>query len=187
MPALEAVHRHPFMVVVGLPGSGKSTFLEWLQLQVASAEEEMILAGQQAIPLLLRVRQLDPLHLPRGAALLEGATGSGDRAALMPGGWIDRKMRAGQVLFMLDGLDEVEPELRDHHLIPWLVNLLKDYPACRFVVSSRPVGYPPGLFRDYNFAECDLLDFTNDEVAAYTRHWCTAVRLAQNEPQEAGR
>ena len=52
-------------------------------------------------------------NLPQGAALIEKATDSKDRAALMPLGWIDRQLEAGRVLFMLDGLDEVEPELRD--------------------------------------------------------------------------
>jgi len=75
-PALELIKRYPRNVIVGAPGSGKSTFLEWLQLQLASVEEELVLVGQQAIPLLLRVRQLEPQNLPHGAAIIEKATAS---------------------------------------------------------------------------------------------------------------
>jgi NACHT domain-containing protein/NACHT conflict system protein len=187
MPALEVVQRFPRNVIVGPPGSGKSTFLEWLQLKLAAVEEELVMAGQQAIPLLLRVRQFDPRNLPRGAALIEKATASRDRATLMPPGWIERQMRSGRVLLMLDGLDETEPELRDSYVLPWLRDLCKRYPYCRFLVSSRPVGYPPGALRKLEFTECDLLDFGPAEIAEYTRHWCTAIRLAHNEPEKEAR
>lgn len=187
IPALEQVKKNARNVIVGPPGSGKSTFLEWLQLKIASVEEELELGGQQAIPILLRVRQLDPKNLPRGSALIEKATASRDRAVLMPEGWLDRKMRAGCVLFMLDGLDETEPEMRDDYVFPWLVELIKDYPKCAFLVSSRPTGYPTGALRKRKFAECDLLDFDDRRINEYARHWCTAVRLARNEPEEEAR
>ncbi len=178
---------YPRNVIVGAPGSGKSTFLEWLQLKLAAVEEELVMAGKQAIPLLLRIRQLDPPNLPRGAALIEKATASKDRAALMPQGWIDRQMKEGRVLLMLDGLDETEPELRDRYVLPWLRELCEQYPNCRYLVSSRPVGYPVGSLRRLKFTECDLLDFSEPETAEYCRHWCTAVRLARNEPEEEAR
>jgi hypothetical protein len=181
------VKSYPRNVIIGTPGSGKSTFLEWLQVNLAAVEEELVMAGQQAIPLLLRVRQLDPRNLPLGAALIEKATASKDRTALMPDGWIDRQMENGRVLLMLDGLDEVEPELRDRHVLPWLLDLCRQYPNCRYLVSSRPVGYLSGTLESLEFAECDLLDFGEPEVTQYTCHWCTAVRLARNEPEEEAR
>ncbi len=185
--ALDQVKRYPRNVIVGVPGSGKSTFLEWLQVVLAGAHEPLVMAEQQAIPLLLRVRQLDPRNLPTGAALIEKATESKDRAALMPPRWIERRMEEGRVFFMLDGLDETEPELRDRLVLPWLMSICEQYKQCRFVVSSRPVGYPPGMLRKLEFAECDLLDFEAPQISEYTKHWCTAVRLARTEPEEEAR
>lgn len=96
-------------------------------------------------------------------------------------------MSAGRILFMLDGLDETEPGLRDDYILPWLAELCKKYPDCLYLVSSRPVGYPPGTLRKLKFSECDLQDFKEPEIAKYTRHWCTAIRLAQNDPDEEAR
>ena len=96
-------------------------------------------------------------------------------------------MKNGRILFMLDGLDEAEPELRDHYVAPWFIKVCQQYPKCRYLVSSRPVGYPPGMLRSSEFVECDLLDFGTDEIREYTRHWCTAVRLARNKPEEEAR
>jgi hypothetical protein len=137
--ALDQLGAYPRNILVGAPGSGKSTFMEWLQLAVASGLNEFVLSGEQAIPLLLRVRQLDIANLPRGAALIDKATASTERATLMPHGWIDRMMEAGRVLLMLDGLDETEPELRDERVIPWLLKLNRDFPNCHYLVSCRPV------------------------------------------------
>ena len=176
-------------IIVGVPGSGKSTLLEWLQLSVAGVRK-VLLAGdedEQAIPLLLRVRELDAKKLPLGAELIEAATGSEDRAALMPEGWLDRQMNKGRVLFMLDGLDETDPKTRDKYLIPWLTKLCEDYPNCRYLVSSRPAGYPPGTLRKLKFAECDLLDFSEPEMTEYTKNWCTAIRLARSENEKEAR
>ena len=146
-----------------------------------------MLAGRQAIPLLLRMRQLDPRRLPQEADLIEKATASKDRATLMPSGWINRQMDAGRVLFMVDGLDEVDPVLRDRYVIPWLVAMNRRYPLCRYLISSRPVGYAPGSLRSLKPIEHDLLDFDDPQIAEYTRHWCTAVRLARNEPEDEAR
>ena len=51
--ALEQVRSCPRNVFVGVPGSGKSTFLEWLQVMLASVDEELVMAGEQAIPVLI--------------------------------------------------------------------------------------------------------------------------------------
>lgn len=185
--ALDRIKSSQSNLIIGAPGSGKSTFMEWLQLKLASVEEELIMAGKQAIPLLLRVRQLDAHNLPQGATLIEKATGSKDRATIMPPGWIDRQMQQGRIFFMLDGLDEVEPELRDSKIIPWLAALSRRYPRCRYLVSARPVGYEPRQMRSLKLSICDLLDFSAPQVTEYTRHWCIAVRLARNEGEEEAR
>jgi hypothetical protein len=74
--AFEQVEKHQRTVIVGVPGSGKSTFLEWLQLSVAGVRQVLV-AGEedeQAIPLLLRVRELNAKKLPLGAGLIEAKT-----------------------------------------------------------------------------------------------------------------
>ncbi|MCP4460064.1 MAG: NACHT domain-containing protein, partial [Cytophagales bacterium] len=186
--AFDQVLKYPRNVIIGAPGSGKSTFLEWLQIMLASVEQELIMGDQQAIPLLLRVRQMDIQKLPaNGAEMIGLATASNDWAALMPYSWLERQMQEGRVFIMLDGLDETEPDMRDKFVIPWFYDLFQKYPDCHYLISSRPAGYPFGMLLPLQFTECDLLDFNNDDIAEYTCHWCTAVRLAQNELEAEAR
>jgi len=185
--ALSATTTSRRTILIGSPGSGKSTFLEWLQFNIASAAEQLVQGDQQAIPVLLRVRQLDLQNLPRGASIIEKACGSENTAKLMPRGWLDRQMRAGHIFFMLDGLDETEPELRDKYLLPWLLDLMAKGPDCRFLIASRPVGYTDDILCNYDFLQCHLLDFDDQQIMDYTRHWCIAVRLARNELEEEAR
>ena len=137
---LAQLRLRPRNVIVGAPGRGKSTFLEWFQLKVASAEEEFVLAGEQAVPLLIRVRQLDTDRLPSGSAIIEKAIGSRDFAALMPSGWLHRQMSRGVVVLMLDGLDEVDPEIRDTRILPWFIDFMQAVSTvrlCGFIQTRR--------------------------------------------------
>src|SRR6266536_4963472 len=96
-------------------------------------------------------------------------------------------METGRVMFMLDGLDGVEPSIRDQQVVPWFTRICNRYPKCSFILCSRPVGYPAGLLRELSFSEAELFDFTATQIKEYARHWCTAVRLSQNEALEESR
>lgn len=185
--ALEQVRSADRTILIGTPGSGKSTFLEWLQLQVAGGDQPLLRNGEPAIPLMLRMRELDPKQLPDGARMVEKATASKDVTALMPPGWLERQMKAGHVLFILDGLDETEPALLKKRVMPWIHKLCQRFPRCAFLLSSRPVGYRPQSLHKLGFKACDLLDFEEAEIAEYTRHWCTSVRLGRNELEKEAR
>ena len=185
--AVDYILQNQRVVIVGVPGSGKSTLFEYIQIQLAEGELELPLDGEQAIPLLLRVRNLDPNKLPREHALIEKATLSEDIPLIMPTEWIQRQMQRGRVLFMLDGLDETEPDIVKKSILPWLAEIMNEYPACGYVISSRPVGYPPGSLSKLKFVECNLKDFSDANIQEYSRHWCTAVRLSQNEPEKEAR
>lgn len=179
--ALDLCLREDRSVIIGSPGCGKSTLFEWLQLRVATVEVPLVLAGKQAIPLVLRVRQLEPEALPEGSAFLVAATASSDLARLAPPGWIDRMLNQGRVLFLLDGLDEIDPEVLRQRVIPWLAEIVRRHPQCRYLISSRPSGDPPGMLGPLRFKEADLLDFDEAAITEYTKHWCVAVRLGRNE------
>jgi energy-coupling factor transporter ATP-binding protein EcfA2 len=179
--ALSAVRTKARTLIVGPPGSGKSTFLEWLQIAVASGDEALLLGERVAIPLLLRLRELDMQNLPAGTELIENATLSTELAGLAPAGWIERQLKGGWVLVMLDGLDEVSPQ-HIERMLGWIRDLVKQYQLSRYVISARPAAYPQSLAASLRFAVRDLCDFSPDQVREYAGKWSSAIRLLQNDP-----
>jgi len=82
---------------------------------------------------------------------------------------------------MLDGLDEVNPELRDQQLIPWLQQLIKNYPQCHYLISTRPVGYPQGVLEKLDFTIMELESFEEQQIQNYCKQWCIGIYRARNE------
>ena len=186
-PALDVLHESPRAAIIGAPGAGKSTLLEWLQLEVGDARVPFVLNGKQAIPALLRLRQLDPDALPAPDGILDAILPSKIYSGLAPKDWLKDRMAEGRVLFMVDGLDEVEPAKLDDQVLPWLGGLIERYPNCCYVISTRPVGRRTGAFAAMDFDQFEIMPFDDERKRAYCRHWATAVRLTQNEPDEEAR
>lgn len=138
-------------VVLGVAGSGKSTFARWLA--------KVVLEQELALPVLLRMRDLKALALSGSvdaaleAFLLEQipqATPGFLNALLLD-------PSAPRVLLILDGWDELgaqAPEWRDK-----LMGLLTSYPSLSLVITSRPGALAlPGPQQDALVLHLDLLD-----------------------------
>jgi hypothetical protein len=91
------------------------------------------------------------------------------------------------VFLMLDGLDETDAQVRNSKLLPWLAELINHHPENRYVVTSRPVGYPPDWLKKLGFIECDLADFDAEQAREFTQHWNIARLLSEHKPIDEAR
>jgi len=144
----EALQNGTSIVVIGGPGSGKSTALAHLATQMARREP---LPGgiEKLTPLLLHATDFslpganpnDPLE-----ALLT-ATGISTAAATqsrLPA-FLETALAEGTLLLLLDGQDELPPPMLDQ-LCDYLGTLKARYPALRLVASAS-IEYYDGLSR----------------------------------------
>ncbi|MDO8970505.1 MAG: NACHT domain-containing protein, partial [Saprospiraceae bacterium] len=139
---LDALEKNRRLILLGDPGSGKSTLTNWLAWRLSAGLSQRLpdwLEGLLPLTFVLREVPLRGVHT--FDALLDALLGLpvaralvGSREALLA------QIRAGKVLFLLDGLDEVRhserAKLRSAVWDGW-----RRYPKCYWLLTSRVVGY----------------------------------------------
>jgi predicted NACHT family NTPase len=137
--AEEFITKHKKCAIVGLPGTGKTTLLQHILLATVRGKISFNVTNG-VIPVLVRVRQLDPNNLPGPDDLLrvtEGRVLAGARP-----GFLRRQLENGKVLLLIDGLDEIIVDKHDD-LMKWISDFIELYPNSRYIISSRPVIFHP--------------------------------------------
>jgi formylglycine-generating enzyme required for sulfatase activity/energy-coupling factor transporter ATP-binding protein EcfA2 len=196
----EALAQARRLVVLGDPGSGKTTLLRYLALLYARdmaegkalVRERLGLAEAKVLPILLPLRQI--------AAFLRHEHGAKDdtegHALLLhfllqslkneriqlPEDFFDRWLTKGKAVILLDGLDEVaDPDLR-RRVSRLVESFTRAYPGCRFVVTSRIVGYSGPARLQEAYTTTTVLDFTLADVEQFLLNWHQLLALGQMEP-----
>jgi len=187
--------KHHRLLIEGQPGSGKTTFLR-LAASVLARDflDEPCPEGPswravhlgrgvaRTLPVFLRLSHLAtaPKDTRKGAARLldhladetKPRTGdTADQAQARRAAW-DRRLVAGEATLLLDGLDEVgDPVLRDQ-VFASLQDILRAWPKCQVIVTSRPLAVEP--LKALGFAHASVAAFGADEVRAYVERWVHA-------------
>ncbi|GAA0450626.1 hypothetical protein Ade02nite_59830 [Paractinoplanes deccanensis] len=164
------------LVIVGPPGSGKTTLLKHLTLKLASRRAQEAGPARRKIPFLLLLR--DSVHRIVGtddAPLAEVVAESLPKQVRPGTAWIERQLRKGNCLVMLDGLDEVaDPEHRKV-LVEWLQAQIAQYGANGFIATSRPSGYLANPLPSADVVQ--IRPFTDRQIETFLRRWYLATEV----------
>jgi NACHT domain len=175
------------LAVVGAPGIGKTTLLRHAARQgcLRRLSRRHRRGHARDLPILLYLRDHataiinDPaVSLP--ALLRTTLTTVG---ADEPPGWLERKLRDGECLVLLDGLDEVALPGSRRAVAIWAERQIQAYARNDFVVSSRPLGYQAVRVEGADIAKA--CGFTAGQVTQFIRDWYHEIEIHGLSKSEA--
>ncbi len=190
LPAMAALTKYPRLVLLGDPGSGKSTLVNFVAFCLAgeelhSSEANCKRLGEASkLPSLLPVRVILRDYAARGLPGDKGlwqfiqdelkATPNSAGESLAPCiPAVEAALRAKNgALLLLDGVDEV-PEAQNCRvrLKEKVEQFGRDFPQCRIVVTSRPYAYQDVEARLTGFDVRTLADFSPEQVQTFIGRW----------------
>lgn len=182
------VRENPYLVILGDPGSGKSTTLKFIALMFAENEAKAQLdLESQWLPIFFPISAYAEALAQNGAALQTFMPQHYRERHNLPdlGPLFNHALENNYGLVLLDGLDEVRKWETRLAILQHVENdLLKRYPRNRFIFTSRIAGYdrarlgPP-------FRHCTVLPFDDEEVRRFAQQWSLAFEMTGKNEAEA--
>lgn len=168
----ELLGRTSRLLIRGEAGSGKTTLLQWIAVRSAT---------DGRVPFFLRLRHYVTEQLPTPERFL--AEIGRHIADEMPPGWVQRELRGGHAIVLIDGVDEL-PHERRRDVHTWLRELVDAFPAAHYVLTTRPAAIEPDWLGDLGFAIADLQPMTPTDIRGFVARWHEAMRLQSADQDE---
>jgi 3',5'-cyclic AMP phosphodiesterase CpdA len=194
------------LFIKGDPGSGKTTFMRLIAYTLCQAKlgevtkSRLSFAEPLPLPLLIRVDALSryisqcvdkpnfpcPVDKDSPEWLMHYLDGNSKELNWgLSGEDFRKKLKAGRCMILLDGLDEAPSRQVRVHLSRLTANLVKAYPKCQVVLTSRPTALADG-------ADAVPLDFHTVEIASlddrgiedFLTRWCSILYVGAPDKSE---
>jgi hypothetical protein len=189
-PSLEVLGREPKQVVLGGPGTGKSTLFHFAMLTLCDPvpSEGAIPPSLRhgPLPFLIELRQYTLKkarsfvdYLVEHAREFYGVDVEADdlRAVLQ---------QQGRALVLFDGLDEILNPAERAQVVDQFDAFARQYAGAGIVVSSRIAGYDPERLQLGGFDHYTLLDFGLTEIRVFVPRWYRHYTWQEDERDAAG-
>ena len=161
-PAQEAIQKYSKLVVLGQPGSGKTTLAKRLAMNFVLAESSI-----HPIPIYVHLRIIAESVLsepnletsifkefPSSIPALQSA--------------VQSLLIEGKCLILLDGLDEV-PDDNLAKVQQKIISFIKDYSRNQFVITCRDADYDLAVFD--SFTTVEIASFTTEQINHFIHNW----------------
>lgn len=189
LPVLDVIinSENRYVVILGDPGSGKSTLSRYLVLSLLTKEDEKLQkAFDNYLPLLIELRDcaaecaknkcstfieyLDLQGETKGYGLTKEA--------------IDNYLNNdGKAIVIFDGLDEIFDPSQRENIEQQIIGFTTDHPKTRVITTSRIVGYKRRNLTNADFSHYTLQDFRKPQIDTFIDKWYSIALI--NNPDEA--
>jgi len=166
----EAIKKYSKLVVLGKPGSGKTTFLKHIALQCSSGQLQ-----DHLVPLFITLK--DFAEAEQQPTLLEYIRNLLAAVGIVENSVAEQLLSYGRILVLLDGLDEVR-EVDCYRVLQEVRKLSTQFHASHFVITCRIAT------REYTleqFTEVEITDFDSVQIATFVTKWFAAKDPAKGK------
>ncbi len=152
-------------IILGDPGTGKSTLFNYLVWLLARPTEKIWMErmGRWLLPIPMVLRELDLSEVIDFRGLLNAFFDHPMSEPLRETTFLDQKLNEGNVLFLLDGIDELGDVNSRKNLRNAVFEGFELYPHCQWLLSSRVVGYDEVPFNN----RLELQQFYSDSPSPH--------------------
>ncbi|NEO23473.1 MULTISPECIES: sister chromatid cohesion protein PDS5 [unclassified Moorena] len=161
------------VVILGAPGSGKTTLMSYFAVMLAQQNPEILgLDGDTDwLPILIRMRDfainLDKSLIDYARVFAENTMS----VKPLPVGFFEHWLYDGRALILLDGLDEVAEDAKRNDVVRRIENFLGQFDRNRAIITSRPAGYRRDFFRTEEFPHYQIEPFDDQKISAFIDNW----------------
>lgn len=151
-----------FLMVLGAPGVGKSTFLRKIGLEALKGKNGNF--AHKCIPIFLELKRFTEKQINIEDMIINELKVCGYPH---PDQLAKTALVSGKFLVLLDGLDEV-PRANVSSVIDKIGDFVDQYSQNRFIASCRIAAYKGGFTR---FTEVEIADFDDCQIKSYINNW----------------
>lgn len=154
-------NQEKYLMVFGEPGIGKSTFLRKVGLEAMKGNNEKY--QHNLTPILLELKHFKEEQIDIQELIQEEfkICGFPKVEEVIPD-----KLKKGELLILLDGLDEV-PDANTNNVITTIQNFVDQHNKNRFIISCRTAAR--NHFRQ--FADIEIVEFDDNQIKTFIDHW----------------
>ena len=158
----EVANQKQYLMLLGGPGVGKSTFLRKVGLEALKGKEGKF--THKCIPVFLELKRFTEEQIS-----IETLITDEFRVCRFPHPerMVRKALESGKLLVLFDGLDEV-PAANVDNVIEKIGDFVDRYRQNRFIASCRVAAYKGGLGQ---FTAVEMADFDDSQIKGYIDNW----------------
>ncbi|HEY9640104.1 MAG TPA: NACHT domain-containing protein [Coleofasciculaceae cyanobacterium] len=155
-------NKEQYLMVLGAPGAGKSTYLRRVGLAALNGKAGSY--AHECIPVFLELKRFNRDQVDLKKEIIEELQHFGFPEL---GEFATKALEQGRLLILLDGLDEV-PKVNLNAVMEAIQNFVTQYDKNRFIASCRIAAYRSTF---HKFRDIELADFDDQQIRQFIHNW----------------